>query len=90
MNEWSTEHCWNDTGKNLNTWRKICPNATLSTTNTMQMSPGSNLGLCSQTPAANGLNHGMAQHSLKFCNNNVTEIIKLVTEFITFCLHSPS
>jgi hypothetical protein len=37
---------------------------------------------CSKTTAANGLSNVMAQHSLKICNNNVTKIIKFITEFV--------
>ena len=36
----------------------------------------------SKTTAANDLNNVMAQHSLKICNNNVTKIIKFITEFV--------
>jgi hypothetical protein len=53
------EHQWNeiDRGKPT-TRRKICPSATLSTTNPTWTDPGSNPGLRSGRPATNRLSHG--------------------------------
>jgi hypothetical protein len=48
------------TGENQRTWRKICPSATLSTTNPIWIDTGMNLGLHGERPLTNHLNHGMA------------------------------
>jgi hypothetical protein len=48
------------TGENQRTWRKTCPSPTLSTTNLTWIDMGTNVGLCSERPGANRLNHGMA------------------------------
>jgi hypothetical protein len=46
------------TGKNRSTRGKICPSATLSTTNPTWIEPGSNPVLRRERPATNRLNHG--------------------------------
>jgi hypothetical protein len=46
------------TGKKRSTRRKICPSATLSTTNPTWTDPGTNPGLRGGRPAANRLSHG--------------------------------
>jgi hypothetical protein len=45
-------------GENRNTRRKICPTATLSTTNPTWTDPGSNPGLRGERPVTNRLSHG--------------------------------
>jgi hypothetical protein len=45
------------TGENQRTWRKTCPSATLSTTNSTWIDPG----LRGERPATNDLSHGTAQ-----------------------------
>jgi hypothetical protein len=57
------ERRWNDilTGENRRTRRKICPSATLSTTNPTWIDPGANPGLRGERPATNDLSHGTAQ-----------------------------
>jgi hypothetical protein len=46
------------TGENRSTRRKICPSATLSTTNPAWTDRGSNPGFRGGRPAANRLSHG--------------------------------
>jgi hypothetical protein len=46
------------TGKNRRTGRKTCPSATLSTTNSTCIDPGSNTGPRGERPATNDLSHG--------------------------------
>ena len=48
------------TGQNLSTWRKTCPNATLSTTNPPQIGLRLNSGHQGQGPATKHLSHGTA------------------------------
>jgi hypothetical protein len=48
------------TGENRSTRVKICPSATLSTTNPIWTDPGSNPGLRGERPATNSLSHGTA------------------------------
>jgi hypothetical protein len=48
------------TGENLRTRRKICPSATLFSTNSIFTDPGANLGIRGEKPATNRLDHGTA------------------------------
>jgi hypothetical protein len=48
------------TGENLNTRRRACPSATLSTTNPLWTDPGSGPGLRGERPATDRLSHGTA------------------------------
>jgi hypothetical protein len=48
------------TGENRRTRRKICPSATLSTTNPTRVDPGANLGLRGERSATNRLSHSTA------------------------------
>jgi hypothetical protein len=48
------------TGENRSTRGKTCPSATLSTTTSTWLDPGSNPGLCGERPATNRLSHGTA------------------------------
>jgi hypothetical protein len=59
------EHKWNeiDTEKPKHSG-KICPSATLSTTNPTWTDPGSNPGLLYERPATNRLSHGTALGNL--------------------------
>ena len=52
---------WNWQGKTEVLGEKICPSATLSTTNPTRTDPGSNLGLRGERPANNRLSHGTAR-----------------------------
>ena len=51
---------WNWHGKTEVLGKKICPSATLSTTNPTRTGPVSNPGLRGQTPATKSLSHGTA------------------------------
>jgi hypothetical protein len=53
-------------GENRITRRKICPSATLSTTNPTWIDPGANPVLRGGTPATNHLSHGTAKMGLAF------------------------
>jgi hypothetical protein len=68
MNEWMNESInqsiWNIGGiimtrENRRTWRKACPNATLSTINPTKIGLGLKLGLPRERLATNCLSHGM-------------------------------
>jgi hypothetical protein len=51
---------WNDIDRgNRRTQRKICPSATLSTTDPTWIDMGVNLGFWGERPAITCLNHGM-------------------------------
>jgi hypothetical protein len=57
------------TGKTEELGQKTSPNATLSTTNPMQLDLGTNLGLRGERPVTNHLSHGTAsRHSINKCN----------------------
>ena len=47
------------TGDTRSSRSTVCPNATLSTTNSTWAAVGSNVGLCSDRTAKNCLSHGM-------------------------------
>jgi hypothetical protein len=48
------------TGENRRTQRKICPSATLSTTNPTWIDPGANPGLRGERPVTDDLSRGTA------------------------------
>jgi hypothetical protein len=85
------ERRWNDilTTENRRTRRKICPSATLATTNPTWIDPGANPGLHGEKPATNDLSHGTALvrtlHDCKASNAVTTaqEIIQHTTVTIT-------
>jgi hypothetical protein len=65
------ERRWNDilTGENRRTRRKICPSATLSTTNPTWIDLGANPVFRGDRPATNDLSHGTAHYvSLSLTN----------------------
>jgi hypothetical protein len=57
---WRATVEWYIDGENRRTWRKTCPSATLTTTNSTWIEPGANKGLRDERPAANDLSHGTA------------------------------
>jgi hypothetical protein len=52
------------TEENRRTWRKTCPSATLSTTNSTWIDPSANPGLSGERKATNPLSHSTASHCL--------------------------
>jgi hypothetical protein len=53
------------TGENRRSWRKACPNSTLSTTNPSWTDPGANAGLHVERVGTNCLSHGTPETCLK-------------------------
>jgi hypothetical protein len=56
---------WNYTEENGRALRKVCPIATLSTTNPTWTDPGANMRLRGERPVTNPLRHGMAYVEVK-------------------------
>ena len=90
----------NDTDRrNRSTWRKFCPNATLSTTNPTQTGLGSKPGFRGEIPATDRLSHGttccIIQTFLYFtwdCSSAVVEDIRCEAGLLgkglqTCCFH---
>jgi hypothetical protein len=56
------------TGEKRSTRGKVCPTATLSTTNPTWTDPGSKPGLSGERPAPNRLSHGTVPYDYLSCS----------------------
>jgi hypothetical protein len=70
------------TGENRSTRGKVCPSATLPTTNLTWTDPGSNPGLRGERPATNRLSHGTTVHTL----THLRTCLDLQIKFLRFPL----